>query len=76
MAYLTMIVVEKEEQGKGYGSLLMHEMFRYCKENGMEKIRLKVACTNKTAYRFYIKHGFHMVKLSSKPGNFLLEMDI
>lgn len=75
-AFLSMIVVDREEQGKDIGSFLLDKIIRHCREQGMGKIRLEVACDNESAYRFYIRHGFQQENFQVDPVNYLMEMNI
>ena len=61
-AYLSMIVVSKAAQGRGVGSALLQAMTDQCCDSGMNRLRLEVANSNKTAIRFYLKHGFELEK--------------
>lgn len=62
IAFLSMIVVAKEEQGKGIGNLLIKSMIKHCVSNGMERLELEVANANVSAIRFYEKNGFKIEK--------------
>lgn len=75
-AFLTMIVVDKQEQGKGLGSLLLDKMVWHCRTEGMKRIRLEVACDNERAYHFYVRHGFQQEKIQNRIGNYLMNKDI
>lgn len=61
-AFISMIVVAKDVQGKGVGGALIDRVFEQCTSNGMKQVRLKVANSNENAIRFYIKHGFKLEK--------------
>ncbi|SEK83041.1 Acetyltransferase (GNAT) family protein [Pseudobutyrivibrio ruminis] len=58
IAYLSMLVIDNKEQGKGYASILINEMKRICKKKGMRSLRLEVNKGNSKAIRFYTRKGF------------------
>lgn len=58
IAFLSMIVINGNDQGKGLGRLLLDRMCSLCREKGIKRIRLEVAGNNETAKRFYQKNGF------------------
>ena len=62
IAFLSMIVVAKGEQGKGIGKELICRMIKHCISNGMTQLKLEVANTNYSAIRFYEKQGFAVEK--------------
>ena len=61
-AFLSMIVVSEDAQGKGIGNALLSSMLEQCKVSGMERLRLEVANTNANAIRFYCNRGFAIEK--------------
>lgn len=71
-AYISMIGVREEYQGKHIGSLLM----KVCKENaqkkGMKAIRLEVFDSNKKAIGFYEKEGFEFEKRCSENSIYMI----
>lgn len=52
------IVIEKDEQGKGYSKLLMNYFIDLLKKNNIETIFLEVNKINKRAIALYEKYGF------------------
>ena len=56
--YVSTIVVSKAHQGKGIGSLLLHECLEDCREKGMVGCRLEVNTGNMRAIHFYEAKGF------------------
>lgn len=57
-AYISMIVIQKTYQGRGFGSVLLEQMIAECKRAGQQRIRLEVANQNEKAIGFYKKWGF------------------
>ncbi len=51
-------MIDKKEQGKGYGQAALHEIIRYFKENGVETIYLSTAPENELGLHVYHKAGF------------------
>ena len=56
-AFLSMIVVKAEYQGKGVGGVLLNQMEKECSCLGMSYVVLEVDRTNKNAQGFYSLHG-------------------
>lgn len=52
------IVIEKDEQGKGYSKLLMNYFIDLMKKNNIETIFLEVNKINQRAIALYEKYGF------------------
>lgn len=73
-AYLSIIVVVAEAQGRGYANTMIHEMLLICRNNGMKKLRLEVDNTNSKAIDFYQKRGFHLEKEMNKTSYFITEI--
>lgn len=65
-AFLSMLVISKDEQGHGLGKILMREMFRICQENGMGSICLEVANSNNIAATFYKKMGYSLTQIRER----------
>lgn len=57
-AFLSMIVISRSEQGHGYGYILLNEMSKICRENGIKNICLEVNNSNIKAINFYKKNGY------------------
>ena len=55
--YVTLICVDKQFQGKGFGGKML-EVLESLKCEGFETIALEVVKTNQSAYHFYKKQGF------------------
>lgn len=55
---LSLIHVEKEQRGKGYGKKLMDFVIEEAKEKGLELVALGVYKTNEVAIALYEKCGF------------------
>lgn len=71
-AYISMLGVREEYQGKHIGSQLM----KACKENaqkkGMKAVRLEVFDSNKKAIGFYEKAGFEFEKRCSENSIYMI----
>lgn len=64
MAFLSMIIIDRDYQGKGCGHMLMDKVCQIAHENGMHSIRLNVANRNINAIRFYEKIKFSIISKS------------
>ena len=58
-AHLLTIVVEKNEQGKGYGKKILNEMIRHAVIDNASTMYLEVRISNKTAIELYHQRGFN-----------------
>lgn len=58
------ITVRKIYWGQGIGSLLMKELIKYAKENGIELLNLDVRSDNVNAIHLYEKFGFKHIGTS------------
>lgn len=67
------MAVEKSEQKKGYGSLMIHRMKKLCKQNGIGKITCRTS-KQETAIMFYKKHGGVIV--GEKDGDYEVEIKV
>lgn len=56
--YVHQISVIENSQRKGYGTLLMNEVYRIAKENTINRVELDYWTKNEHAKNFYQKHGF------------------
>jgi diamine N-acetyltransferase len=52
------LMIDKNEQGKGYGQAALHEIIKYFKENGVDRIYLSTAPENELGLHVYHKAGF------------------
>ena len=66
-AFLSMIIIKKEHQHKGYGKIILEDLIKSCKEKEMGFLQLEVADTNTNAIQFYEKIGFELKQ--RKTGN-------
>ena len=55
--YLDDICVDKDQRGKGIGTMLYEHVKQQARADGYEAIRLNVWCLNESAIRFYEKLG-------------------
>ncbi len=55
------LVVAASEQKKGYGALLLKELFRLAEEDQAAQILLEVRVTNFSAQNLYLGHGFEVI---------------
>ena len=51
-------MIDKNEQGKGYGQAALQEIIRYFKENGVDTVYLSTAPENEVGLHVYHKAGF------------------
>lgn len=71
-AYISIIVIKKEYQGKGVGSLLYNSVISVLKQKGFTTLKLEVAKQNTTALSFYSKKGFNVIE--DRSSSFLLQI--
>ncbi len=64
-AFITLIGVHFEYQGKGYGRILLQHCYKVAGTAGMNKIRLEVDDDNQQAKRLYSKEGFQLEHVST-----------
>ncbi len=57
------MVVSKIHRGKGYGSALIEHAIAYAAGGGFKRITLLTDRENKSAQRFYHRHGFQLSKM-------------
>lgn len=50
--------IKEDYQGKGYGKLLLDNVFQTAKQNDVEKLRLSVVYSNENAINLYKKLDF------------------
>jgi len=62
--YLLSIAVDPEEQGKGYGSLLLREMFKIIDN---EKLPIYLETNTEKNVGFYQRHGFEVLEYAIIP---------
>lgn len=62
IAYISMLIVKKEYQAKGFGKLLLFNAIAKCKSEGMRIIKLEVNRNNLKAIDFYTKYGFSFLQ--------------
>lgn len=55
------IVVAKDSTRKGIASLLLNQIYKFCKENNISRILLEVRESNISAQNLYLKHGFEKI---------------
>ena len=58
-AHLLTIVVSKENQGKGYGKMMLNEMIQHAVSDNAGTMYLEVRTSNKTAIQLYHQRGFN-----------------
>ena len=56
--YLSSIITNPEDRGKGYGVMLMDRAAELAKERGCKAIMLMSGLPRETAHAFYEKYGF------------------
>jgi len=72
MAYLSTIVITKKYQGRGIGTLLLHECLDDCRNRGMTTCRLEVDKNNMSAITFYKRFGFANEKVASEMSDYYI----
>ena len=58
-AHLLTIVVPSDEQGKGYGKIMLNEMIQHAAKDNAETMYLEVRTSNKAAIQLYHQRGFN-----------------
>jgi len=58
-AHLLTIVVPQDEQGKGYGKIMLDEMIQHAVKDNATTMYLEVRASNKTAIQLYHQRGFN-----------------
>ncbi len=56
--WLWRFMIDRNEQGKGYGQAALQEIIRYFKENGADRLFLSTEPENKSGLHLYHKAGF------------------
>lgn len=59
--FIGFFMMNKDMQGKEIGSQMIHDVCSYCKESGMEKIRLGIDKENPQSNYFWKKNGFEVI---------------
>lgn len=60
-ASLLNIAIAPEQQGKGYGKLLINHLIEQCQSQGLFQLWLEVRESNLAAYQLYLNAGFNEV---------------
>lgn len=66
--------VDKDFQGKGYGSKLLDKAILFCKENGINKIEFETNKKFVKAHLLYKKRGFKIVREDDR--SFYMEKEL
>lgn len=66
--------VDKDYQGKGYGSQLLDKAILYCKEKGFKKIEFETNKKFTKAHLLYKKRGFKTIKEDER--SFYMEKEL
>lgn len=59
--HITNIAVSPDFRNNGVGTILLTEMIKVCKEQGIQRFTLEVRRSNKHALQLYLKFGFQEV---------------
>lgn len=70
-AFLSLIAVHPSYQRKGYGGLLLSEVIRISKDEGMEQLELEVRRQNTAGICFYQKQGFCFLEKETEDSVFM-----
>lgn len=65
IGWIEAIAISPKWQGKGFGKLLLKEAVSNLHQCGAEEIKLVVISSNERAYKFYLKYGFEVEKITS-----------
>ena len=72
--WLWRFMIDKKEQGKGYGQAALNEIFRYFRENGADMIYLSTEPENERGLHIYHKFGFRETGIISDGEIVLMRM--
>ena len=70
IAYLSVIVVQKEYHNLGIGTKLLNTMTNYCKSKNFKSIQLEVSKANSNAIALYKRLGFRLCGSASSESDF------
>lgn len=66
--------VDKDFQGKGYGSKLLDRAILFCKENGINRIEFEINKKFLKAYLLYKRRGFKVIREDNR--SFYMEKEL
>ena len=72
--WLWRFMIDKNEQGKGYGQAALQEIIKYFKENGADRLFLSTEPENKLGLHIYHKAGFRETGLIDDDEAVLMRM--
>ena len=72
--WLWRFMIDKNEQGKGYGQAAMREIIRYFKDNGADRLFLSTEPENERGLHIYHKFGFRETGIISDDEAVLMRM--
>ena len=72
--WLWRFMIDKEEQGKGYGQAALSEIIKYFKENGADRLYLSTEPENELGLHIYHKAGFRETGVISDDEAVLMQM--
>lgn len=70
-AFLSMIAVNEQYDGKGYGKLLINEVLKICRNKKMNELELEVNKSNIHAIEFYKRNGFSYIEKQTENSYFM-----
>ncbi len=73
-AYVSLISVKEEAQGRHIGSMLIKRCFETAIANGMNKIRLEVLNSNSKAITFYKHYGFETESYTQSDTQYMIRL--
>ena len=72
--WLWRFMIDKNEQGKGYGQAAMEEIIKYFKDNGADRLYLSTEPENEVGLHVYHKFGFRETGIISDDEAVLMRM--
>ncbi|MBR4928122.1 MAG: GNAT family N-acetyltransferase, partial [Oscillospiraceae bacterium] len=72
--YLWRFMIDKDEQGKGYGQAALQEIIRYFRDNGADRLYLSTEPENELGLHVYHKAGFRETGVISDDEAVLMRM--
>ena len=74
IAYISIICIKEDYQGKGIGKILLNETIKHIKTMGFHSIKMEVNKKNKRSFNLYKKFGFDI--LEEKENSMIVGKDL
>jgi RimJ/RimL family protein N-acetyltransferase len=70
------VFVAEQFQSRGIARAALAHSIRWCEENGVERLMLKVSAENPVARRVYLEAGFQVSGMCDKTGHEIMELSL